>query len=183
MAVQYYVTKFIKEFKDEDLFLFPIILSHLNPNYYRQHYSFKSMKVYYLCPLPNPNASDNMMKLLRKRKELAKAAGTENEDDRSKYMLHYHDDYIKDMNGLIGNCPATWKDIHVFKKYCSDQLDAYLGNERYDPLAVCVALREIIEKNIYDKLATDNQKKTYINLMHGTNKKTAVCGRRECKCT
>lgn len=178
IAVQYYITKFIKEFKDEGRFLFPIILSHLNPDYYRQHYSFKDLKVYYLCPLPYPNASDNMIKLLRTRKGLAKAVDVGKEEDISKYMLHYHNDYTKDMSGLIGDCPATWKDIKVFKKYCSEQLDAYIANNRYDPLAVCVALREIIEKNIYDKLATTEQKETYIKI-HGTNNKLQYAAEEE----
>ena len=128
MAAQFYITRMIKELREEGKNIFPIILSHLNPDYYNQHYSFKELKVYYLRPLPHPHASDNMIKLLRKRKELSKATGVGAEEDISKYMLHFHNDYTKDMSGCIGDCPAQWADINTFKQYCMRHLDNYLNN-------------------------------------------------------
>lgn len=116
-----------------------------------------------MCPLPQPHASDNMIKLLRKRKELAKAGG--NSDDISKYMLHYHNDYSQDMSGKIGACPAEWGRINNFKKYCNKQMDNYLANNEYDPLAVCVALREIIEGRIYSSLSDPAHKDEFIKNM------------------
>lgn len=35
-AAQYYITTFIKDFKDEGRRLYPIILTHLNPNYFKK---------------------------------------------------------------------------------------------------------------------------------------------------
>ena len=171
MAVQFYITGLIKQLKEEGKNIFPIILSHLNPDYYNQHYSFKDLKIYYLCPLPHPHASDSMIKLLRKRKELSQLAGPGNEEDISKYMLHYHNDYSKDMTDLIEGCPTEWGDINVFKKFCMRQLEKYFANEDYDPLAVCVALREIVESNICNSLTTEDQKHEFINSKHGTPKK------------
>lgn len=167
MAAQFYITQMIKELHKEGKNIFPIILSHLNPDFYNQHYSFKDLKVYYLCPLPHPHASDNMMKLLRKRKELSRAAGPGAEEDISKYMLHFHKDYSKDMSGIIGDCPQQWTNINVFKQYCMRHLDAYLENNAYDTLAVCVALREIIESRVYTQLQTDEEKDTFLS-KHGT---------------
>ena len=167
MAAQFYITRMIKELHDEGKNIFPIILSHINPDFYNQHYSFKDLKVYYLCPLPHPHASDNMMKLLRKRKELSRAAGPGAEEDISKYMLHFHKDYSKDMSGNIGDCPPRWADINVFKQYCMSHLDAYLQNNAYDTLAVCVALREIIESRVYAQLQTEEQKDSFLR-KHGT---------------
>lgn len=171
MAAQYYITKIIKEMRNEGKYIFPIILSHLNPDYYNQHYSFKDLKVYYLCKLPRPNASDNMIKLLRKRKALSQAAGAGNEDDISKYMLHFSSNYTKDMSAHMVNCPQEWKDINVFKHYCTNQLDNYLNNQSYDPLAVCVALRVIIESRVYGALNTTEGKKAFLNDKHGTPNK------------
>ena len=168
MAAQFYITDLIEQLKSAGKNIFPIILSHLNPDYYNQHYSFKDLKVYYLCPLPQPHASDNMIKLLRKRKELAKAGG--NSDDISKYMLHYHNDYSQDLSGKIGACPAEWGRIDNFKKYCNKQMDNYLANKEYDPLAVCVALREIIEGRIYSSLSDPAHKDEFIK-KHGTPNK------------
>ena len=167
MAAQFYITQMIKELHKEGKNIFPIILSHLNPDFYNQHYSFKDLKVYYLCPLPHPHASDNMMKLLRKRKELLRAAGPGAEEDVSKYMLHFHKDYSKDMSGIIGDCLPQWTDINVFKQYCMRHLDAYLENNAYDTLAVCVALREIIESRVYAQLQTEVEKDTFLS-KHGT---------------
>lgn len=167
MAAQFYITGLIKQLKGEGKNLFPIILSHLNPDYYNQHYSFKDLKVYYLCPLPHPNASDNMITLLRRRKEQAEIVGRGNEEDISKYMLHFHNDYSKDMSGLIGGCPAQWGNISVFKTYCFNQLDNYIGNTTYDPLGVCVALREIIEERVFNQLQTAEQEEVFLK-QHGT---------------
>lgn len=176
MAAQYYITEMIKQMKKKRKCIFPIILSHLNPDYYNQHYSFKNMKVYYLCPLPHPNASDNMIKLLRKRGELVKKAKQEGkgmEEDISKYMLHYNTDYSQNMTSYIGDCPKEWGDINVFKKYCKNHLDLYLNNGDYDPLAVCVALREIIESKVYGQLGTEELKKSFLKV-HGTANKLLV---------
>ncbi len=167
MAVQFYITDLIKVLHDEEKNIFPIILSHLNPDYYGQHYSFKDLKVYYLCALPHPHVSDNMIKLLRKRKELSKAVGSGGEEDISKYMLHFHSDYTKDMIAFVGGCPTRWADINAFKRDCMTQLDNYLDNGTYDPLAVCVALREMIESIMYGKLLTFEQKEEFLK-KHGT---------------
>lgn len=170
MAAQFYITRMIKEFREDGKNIFPIILSHLNPDYYNQHYSFKDLKVYYLRPLPHPHASDNMMKLLRKRKELSRAAGAGAEEDISKYMLHFYKDYTKNMSGYIGDCPVQWADINSFKRYCMGHLDAYLNNNAYDTLAVCVALREIIESRVYAQLQTEERRNEFLN-KHGTSDK------------
>ena len=86
------------------------------------------------------------------------------------YMLHFHKDYSKDMSAIIGDCPSQWADISVFKQYCMNQLNAYLENKVYDTLAVCVALREIIESRVYDQLQTVEQKDTFL-IKHGTANK------------
>ena len=46
-------------------------------------------------------------------------------------------------------------------------LDAYLQNNAYDTLAVCVALREIIESRVYAQLQTEEQKDSFLR-KHGT---------------
>jgi len=162
MAVQYYISKFINKCKHDGKNVYPIILSHLNPSYFH-HYWFKEMKVYYLCQLPNPKSSDNIKKLLRQR-------GLSEMDDISKYMFHYHTDIKHNMGDLIGSAPKEWKTVEVFKNYCEKQLENYLGCETYDPMAVCVALREHIEKEIYDKLTNEEEKTQFLE-EHGTAKK------------
>ena len=51
-----------------------------------------------------------------------------------------------------------------------NHLDAYLQNNAYDTLAVCVALREIIESRVYTQLLNMEQKETFLS-KHGTPNK------------
>lgn len=169
VAAQHYVNIFIKDLKDEGKNIYPIILSHINPIYFRT-FAFRDMKVYYLNPLQYPNASDNMMKVVRKRDELERQ-DKDKADLISKYMLHYHPDYSRSMEDVIGMNDPNWNDIPTFKAYCLRQTEEYLKGKRYDSLAVCVALREMIEKYCYQKLETENQKKKFLDDSFGTENK------------
>ena len=169
IAAQHYVNQFIKELKENGKNIYPIILSHINPSYFRT-FAFKDMKVYYLNPLQYPNASDNMMKLVRKRDELERTDKAK-ADLISKYMLHYHTDYTRPMDDVVGMDDPNWNHIHTFKSYCIKQTEEYLNGRRYDSLAVCVALREMIEKICYSKLHTAEQQTYFLDKAHGTESK------------
>lgn len=173
VAAQHYVNIFIKDLKDEGKNIYPIILSHINPTYFRT-FAFRDMKVYYLNPLQYPNASDNMMKVVRKRDELERQ-DKDKADLISKYMLHYHPNYSRSMEDVIGMNDPNWNDIPTFKAYCLRQTEEYLKGKRYDSLAVCVALREMIEKLCYQKLKTQEQKTHFLDVAFGTeNKKNYI---------
>lgn len=169
VAAQHYVNIFIKDLKDEGKNIYPIILSHINPTYFRT-FAFRDMKVYYLNPLQYPNASGNMMKVVRKRAELERQ-DKDKADLISKYMLHYHPDYSRSMEDVIGMNDPNWNDIPTFKAYCLRQTEGYLKGKRYDSLAVCVALREMIEKFCYQKLKTQEQKTHFLDVAFGTENK------------
>lgn len=169
VAAQHYVNMFIKVLKDEGKNIYPIILSHINPTYFRT-FAFRDMKVYYLNPLQYPNASDNMIKVVRKRDELERQ-DKDKADLISKYMLHYHPDYSRSMEDVIGMNDPNWNDIPTFKAYCLRQTEEYLKGKRYDSLAVCVALREMIEKFCYQKLKTQEQKTHFLDVAFGTENK------------
>ena len=171
IAAQHYVNRFIADLKSKGKNIYPIILSHINPSYYRT-FAFQDMKVYYLLPLQYPHASDNMMKLVRRRDELEKT-DKDKANLISKYMLHYHDDYSQPMTEIIQIDDPNWGHVPTFKAYCKRQLDIYLSNNSvsYDALAVCVELREIIEKYCYDKLSSEEQKDVFLNGKNGTEAK------------
>ena len=169
VAAQHYVNTFIKDLKDKGKNIYPIILSHINPIYFRT-FAFQDMKVYYFNPLQYPNASDNMMKVVRKRYEL-ETQNKENANLISKYMLHYHPDYSRSMDDVIGMNNPNWNNIPTFKAYCFRQTEEYLIGRRYDALAVCVALREMIEKYCYQKLETEEQKTYFLDKYFGTENK------------
>ena len=177
VAAQHYVNQFIKALHDGGKNIYPIILTHINPSYFRT-FAFKEMKVYYLLPLQYPHASDNMMKLVRKRDELERTDKAK-ADLISKYMLHYHTDYTRAMNDVLNMTDPNWNDIPTFKAYCYRHLENYLNGVSYDALAVCVELREMIEKYCYSKFTTVQHKETFLNGKNGTENKLAYveeCG-------
>ncbi len=171
IAAQYYIINFIEEIKAKGGCIFPIILSHLNPNYFKT-YAFQDLKVYYLNP-HKPMYSSKMEMLLNRRSELMMADKQNNTftDLISKYLLHFHFDYTTNMGATYNYKPELnpWKDIRVFKNYCKGETDKYLNCMDYDSVAVCVWLRECIEKYIYDSLPAG--KKTMLVDIFKTNKK------------
>lgn len=109
VAAQYYITKLIAEQKKSRCYIFPIIMSHLNPDFYK-NYAFQDLKVYYLVPLPQPKKSSLMMSLLQQREEREKL---NNDEDISTYLLHYHNDDSKDLTQSLKSdlINAQWNDI------------------------------------------------------------------------
>lgn len=169
VAAQYYITELIIEMKHKGKNIFPIILTHLNPDFYNQYF-FKDLKVYYLVPLPHPEKSNLMMSLVSKRAELER---DKKDDVISRFMLHFHKDYTQDMSDVLNHDQknANWDNIHKFKEYCLKNMNAYLDDkgDRFCPLAVCVALREWIESYCYNKLPDDAKEGFFEE--HGTQKK------------
>ncbi len=78
-ATQYYVTQFIKEQKDIGRCIYPLIMTHLNPVYFK-NFTFSNQKVYYLNKV-NTQINQGIIKLLKNRDNL------KIKDDVSKYFL------------------------------------------------------------------------------------------------
>jgi hypothetical protein len=166
LVAQSYILRFIKHFELHSQYsIFPILLTHIHPSYFRT-YCFSDMKVDYLFQTPNYNKCENIASLIKLRNEKGKDEGQKDIANQiSKYMFHFHSDYPKDLNlKLKAN---EWNDVNVFKRYCMKHLDYYLGIKAetdkkenvkpYDSLAVCIALREIIEKYCYTMLGKKYQ--------------------------
>ena len=172
IAAQYYLTNFIKENTAKNHNIFPIILSHLNPDYFKS-YAFEDMKVYYLNPHNKTKFSRKMEKLLDIRETLMRnAKKNQTETDLiSKYMLHFYNDYSHNMAETFGNIEELkpWENINKFKIHCKEETEKYIDKQAYDPVAVCVWLRECIEKYIYDQLPEENKSKFLEQ--HKTSKK------------
>ncbi len=168
IAAQYYITNFINELKKEGRFIYPIIMSHLNPDFFKS-YAFSDLKVYYLKPISFPRSSEKMKRLLYKRTELEK----QNDDSISKYLVHFYCDYDIDLIAKLGEDFCPWNKPRCFKAYCFKETHSYLyePGKPFDALAVCVALRECIEKYIYDKLPTEVKNKLFDCSQNGTNNK------------
>lgn len=155
ITAQYYITNMIKQYKDNGKKIYPLILTHLNPNYFK-NFAFRDQKVYYL------NKSDiqpnkDLVNLLKKRKNI------EIKDDISKYLLHYYPDMIdrRDNFRKLG-IKELWGESNNFYQFLLEQLNNYLTDKKFCPLAVCGAVRIKIEKVAYNKLQNDKAKELFI---------------------
>lgn len=157
VAVQYYITKIIDKYKEENRRLYPLILTHLNP-YYFKNFAFSKQKIYYLDKREiTPNAS--MVKLLRNR---------ENEtikDDVSKYLLHYHSGQInKRAEFQELNLRETWGEGNRFETFVNNEVQKYLEDgEDFDPISVCCAVRRKVEQLAYIQLIDANDQQSFLD--------------------
>lgn len=155
IAAQYYVTQFIKEQKDSGRRIYPLILTHLNPNYFK-NFTFSNQKVYYLSQ-STINVSQGIRTLLRNRED------SRIKDDVSKYLLHYDTGQInKRAEFRAIGIPELWGEGLNFIQYANGEVTKYLNNQTFDPFAVCGALRVKIEQIAYDKLQSPDAKREFL---------------------
>ncbi|KAF0234760.1 MAG: hypothetical protein FD177_597 [Desulfovibrionaceae bacterium] len=145
ISAQYYLSRMIQEYKEDGRQLYPIILTHLNPLYFKS-YRFKDQKVYYLerKPISFDKKVFNVI-LKREEERIRDAIGT--------FYLHHHS---SDINltaefAALGLDPSL-STANSFKRYISNQLTEYLNGNRYDPASVCCALRISIEEIVFNAL-------------------------------
>lgn len=162
-AAQYYITNFIKEFDSLGKRIYPLILTHLNPNYFK-NFAFSNQKVYYLDK-STIQVNTSMIRLLRNRKN----ATIETEVD--KYLLHYDPGTInKRAEFRTLGIRELWGEGKNFVQYLNTEVNNYLTNQPYDPFAVCGALRVRIEQIAYNKLQSDEARNAFLTT-HKTRSK------------
>lgn len=156
VAVQYYITKFIKKFKNEGRRLYPLILTHLNPFYFK-NFAFNNQKVYFLDK-KDIRSNQAMIKLIKNREEV------DIKDDVSKFLLHYNPVEINRRNDFQAlGLRETWGESNNFYLFINNEARKYLeGEEEFDPLAVCCAIRIAIEKYAYQLLVSDVSREEFI---------------------
>lgn len=162
-AAQYYITQFIKDYKLADKRIYPLILTHLNPNYFK-NFAFSNQKVYYLNR-SNIQVAHGIINLLRNRDDITI------KDDVSKYLLHYDPGTINKRNEFRAlNIPELWGENDNFRVHLDNQVQNYLNDRPYDPFAVCCGLRIRIEEIAYNKLQSQSTRTTFLST-HKTRSK------------
>lgn len=163
--VQYYFSQLVNEY-EKKCTLYPIIMTHLSPAFYNNYtFSPKRMNITYLQKdYIQPNA--NVKKLLSKRGEKTI------EDDVAKFLLHYHEGEINQRENFKQlRLAETWGEGTIFLEHLINEMNKYLRKDAdYDPYSVCIALRIKIEKIVYEKLPTEDEKKEFIQT-HKTKSK------------
>jgi len=157
ISAQYFITKFIEEMKLEGRTIYPLILTHLNPRYFK-NFAFSKQKTYYLDKADEGLVGNNFRRLLMKRNEATI------KQDVSKYLLHYHPDHInKRAEFRTLGLAETWGERDNFQQFITEHIQKYLSEESgFDPLAVCCAVRTEIEKNIYNQLSDATSKTEFL---------------------
>ncbi|MXV50106.1 hypothetical protein GS399_03920 [Pedobacter sp. HMF7647] len=144
-AAQYYITRFIKDFKDEGKRLYPLILTHLNPNYFK-NFAFSDQKVYYL-EKSNIQVNQSVVRLLRNREHITI------KDAVSKHLLHFEPTHINKRAEFIAlGLRELWGESDNFYQFLNSEVDSYLNGRAFCPFAVCGGVRVKIEEIAYNKL-------------------------------
>lgn len=163
LAVQFYITKFIEFFqtRKKRIEFFPIILTHLNP-YYFKNYFFSKQKVHYLLNWKgNVDRGIENIVISRNNTKLKTY-----EDNISSYFLHFNPldfDITTEAKSeftiqKLGNVNEIICKSEEFKKSVFAYFDNYAsGKKNYDPISVCIASRILVEKDIYNQLSADLQ--------------------------
>lgn len=145
VVAQYYLSQMITEFKAQGRQLFPLIMTHLNPVYFK-NFCLKDQHIFYLDK-HGTSADRSVEKIIVNREHPSI------KNDVSKYFLHYHPNAV-DLNPefhALGLLPAL-ATAKQFEEHVFEELRKYLGGHKYDPVSVCCAVRLMIEKWSYDAL-------------------------------
>lgn len=159
-AAQYYITTFIKDYKEEGKRLYPIVLTHLNPNYFK-NFAFHDQKVYFL-EQSTIQVNHGIVSLLRNRGHISI------KDDVSKHLLHFEPTHINkraEFNAL--GLRELWGVSDNFNQFLFSEVDNYLNGRAFCPFAVCGGVRVKIEQIAYNKLQTPEARTAFL-----TTKKT-----------
>ncbi len=168
VVFQYYVSTLIETFRKNKRLIFPILLTHLDPNYLK-HFCFndKRLNVVYLKDT-KAKISDKMIKLVANRED------SSIKDDFNKHYFHYSvdiDNVNLEKQFMALGLNKDWATPASFIKKIDRECRKYLlqPDERYDPLAVCFSVRRRVEEQAYSNLE-ERHRAEFLEI-HGTTEK------------
>lgn len=166
VAFQYFLTELIEIFKREKRELFPVLLTHLDPALFH-HFCFNGhkIKVHYLDVGSSGKSADTTAMILAR--DAVPKAGTVLDAD----YFHFNPVPTSHVGQFAAmNLRLDWEDPEVFRQYIQGELHRYLGGKNFDPMAICFAVRILVEKAVYE-LITDPAHQAVFISTHGTTKK------------
>ena len=156
ISAQYFIIKFINQFKKNNQNLYPIILTHLDPEYFKT-YNFSTKNIIYLDKVKQVSNKFKINKLLINRPN-CKMVDEESYNIISSNYLHYsvnNEDAKQYLSELgIGNELLKPED---FRKVALQELENYKEGIEYDLALVCAGLRILIEKSAYEQLKPEEK--------------------------
>lgn len=149
VACQYYLTQMIAELKSEGRQIFPLIMTHLNPGFFR-NFTFSDQKICYLNK--TPIADKSVESIISKRDDPTIS------DAISKHFLHFHSDDMDLSNEFHAlGLPAGLAKASQFSLHCASHVQRYVEGKSFDPLAVCSGVRRQVEQSSFNLLAEESQ--------------------------
>ncbi|MBC3873968.1 hypothetical protein [Undibacterium flavidum] len=169
-VAQYYITELIEDYVRQGRSIYPIILTHLNPAFFK-NYVFSKQNVIYLDKSEAFDSCDAMKKLIAARNDASVEAQIKH--NISKYLVHYHvDDFdfsadLKALNGIR----FSWGKFGKFQAFTEEEFNKYKNNQAYDPLAICAITRRTIEKLAYNQIALHGDANDFFDVVKKTSPK------------
>lgn len=167
VAFQYYISKFIQDFKSQKRELYPILMTHLDPMLFA-HFRLNGYKTHYL---DDRKFSDSLhlLKLIKER------SNDRIKDFVDHYLFHYDPEPAERSTEFLSlGIKKNFSDTATFHPLIIKEVKQYLNGQPADPFAVCIATRVRIEKNACDQLSTPELKREFITT-HETIKKLEFC--------
>lgn len=165
ISFQYFLTDLIEKASLQGIKLFPILLTHLDPNFFN-HFCFSDgkLKVLYIKEF-NVDHSINLHKLIYTRED------TSVKNELDKYFFHFNPNKIDIQDKFVAlGLVKEWGDTNKFHRKIYREVNNYLDGNEYDPLAICFALRKVIEMKVYNSITDSAVQQAFLKV-HGTKNK------------
>lgn len=151
-VAQFYITELIEDCVRQGRSIYPIILTHLNPSFFK-NYVFSNQSVLYLEKNHSIDSCDAMKRLIASRQ--ANNISDTLKESISKYLVHYHVnkfDFSAEL-ALVNGTRSSWGKFGKFQQFLVEELTKYQSNQPYDPLAICAITRRAVEALAYRQIA------------------------------
>jgi len=171
LAAQFYVTRFVDRFKANGAEIFPLFLTHLNPDVFK--HSILGLgkgdirKIHLLDKASDSSRRVGIAAMVRVREDAALKPFI------GKHFFHYHPQNC-DQVALFRtkNLKETWGKSHDFYTYVFAEFVKYrAGAADADYVAACVAARIAIEKHGFDQLEPTDKTRFTDECVKGTVEK------------
>jgi hypothetical protein len=149
VACQYYLSNMLGDFKAEGRQLFALIMTHLDPGYFKT-FVFAKQHIEYLQRATVPTRVVE--------KVIAKRGHPSIKDEISRAYLHHHPTPATLVAEFVAlGLDASLDDSTKFAAHVVAELQKYKADAPCDPIAVCCAIRLRIEQKIFAQLDAANQ--------------------------
>ncbi|MDX2469243.1 MAG: hypothetical protein QNL04_01565 [SAR324 cluster bacterium] len=168
-VAQYYISQLIEDYKRQGRSIYTIILTHLNPTFFR-NYVFSNQNTIYLENGTAYDSIDAMKKLIGARSQDGYDEALKK--NISKYLVHYYSgdyDFTESLKSISG-MRSSWGKRGKFQGFLRDEFVKYSGNQPYDPLAICAVTRRSIEELAFGQISEQPDANDFFNT-HKTSPK------------